>query len=128
MTQTCVRQLDLGATKHTPMVRYPLVLLNPTINTTFSCGKFEKLIVVQQLVPGTKIGSFTLCEKVDLKNVFFKLSMRGALLMNKCHQRSTTSAPRKPTGIRNLIHLGFKHANKHARISLDKSKNMTKRN
>ena len=60
MTQTCVRQSDLGATKHTPMVRYPLVLLNPTINTTFSCGKFEKLMVVQQLVPGTTTGSFTL--------------------------------------------------------------------
>ena len=42
------------------MVRYPLVLLNPTINTKFSCGKCEKLMVVQQLVPGTKTGSFTL--------------------------------------------------------------------
>ena len=60
MTQTCVRQSDLGATKHTPMVRHPLVLLNPTINTKFSCGKCEKVMVVQQLVPGTKTSSFTL--------------------------------------------------------------------
>ena len=60
MTQTCVRQSDLGTTKHTPMVSHPLALLNLTINTTFSCGKCEKLMVVQQLVPGTKTSSFTL--------------------------------------------------------------------
>ena len=60
LTQTCVRQSDLGATKHTPMVRHPLALLNPTIYTKFSCGKCEKLRVVQQLVPGTKTSSFTL--------------------------------------------------------------------
>ena len=65
LTQSCVRQSDLVATKHTPMVRYPLVLLNPTINTTFSCGEFEKLMVVQQLVPGTKTGSFTLIFVTD---------------------------------------------------------------
>ena len=68
LTQTCVRQLDLGATKHAPMVRHPLVLLNPTINTKFSCGKCEKLMVVQQLVPGTKTGSFTL----RYKRYYFK--------------------------------------------------------
>ena len=74
LTQTCVRQSDLGATKHTQMVRYPLVLLNPTINTKFSCGKCEKLMAVQQLVPGTKTGSFTsyhqhskMYEKMHLK-------------------------------------------------------------
>ena len=67
MTQTCVRQLDLGATKHTPMVRFPLVLLNPTINTKFSCGKCEKLMVVQQLVPGTKTGYFTLANNNNNK-------------------------------------------------------------
>ena len=71
LTQTCVRQSDLGATKHTPMVRHPLVLLNPAINTKFSCGKCEKLMVVQQLVPGTKTGSFTL--------LCFGLSCCGAL-------------------------------------------------
>ena len=60
LTQTCVRLSDLGATKHTPMVSHPLALLNPTIHTKFSCGKCEKLMVVQQLVPGTKTSSFTL--------------------------------------------------------------------
>ena len=47
----------------TPMVSDPLAFLNPTINTTFSCGKYEKLMVVQQLVPGTTTSSFTLNTK-----------------------------------------------------------------
>ena len=55
LTQTCVRQSDLGTTKHTPMVSHPLTFLIPTTNTMFSCGKFEKLMVVQQLVLGTKL-------------------------------------------------------------------------
>ena len=83
MTQTCVRQSDLGATKHTPMVRYPLVLLNPTINTKFSCGKCEKLMVVQQLVPGTKTGSFTLlffCSPFFRTVHFFFYTLRSCYL------------------------------------------------
>ena len=60
LTQTCVRQSDLGTIKHTPMVNHPLSLLNLTINNTFSCGKCEKLMLVQQLVPGTTTGSCTL--------------------------------------------------------------------
>ena len=60
MTQTCVRQSDLGTTKHTSGISQPLAVRNPTINTTFSCGNCEKLMVVQQLVPGTKTSCFSL--------------------------------------------------------------------
>ena len=63
------------------MVRYPLVLLNPTINTTFSCGKFEKLMVVQQLVPGTKTGSFTLDRKQNVNNLTLKSGSKKALVL-----------------------------------------------
>ena len=87
LTQTCVRHSDLGTSKHTPMVSHPLWFLNPTINNTFSCGKCEKLRVVQPLVPGTTTGTFT---SPYTKTAAFHECIFGFL---QCHFARTSGHP-----------------------------------